>query len=425
MIETLSNIPNEIWLLLYQMSPYLLLGFGIAGFLSVVISQQFVERHLGGNGVWPIVKATLFGIPLPLCSCGVLPVAASIKNHGASKGSTTSFLISTPQTGVDSIMITYSLLGPVFAIARPLIALVSGVIGGLAVSIFEKNESKKHKSQTSQISPHQQNNNPKRTYYESLIEMIRYGFIELPKDLAFSLVIGIIIAAFISTIIPSGFLEQFVGSGILSMLFAMLIGIPLYVCATGSVPIAAAMIGLGLSPGAILVFLMTGPATNAAALTTISKVLGKKTMVIYLLSLASIGLLSGIAFDAFTNTIQMNESLSMDHEMGYSGIGIVSTIILLAILIFAIFEPWFSALIKKDDIDEKKLPSITFQVEGMTCNNCARSVSRSLSKCVGVEKVDVDFQNNKVSVFGTNLDLKIFKEIVQKLGFSTSNNSDY
>ena len=137
MPEWLTNIPADFWLVLGQMAPYLLFGFLVAGVLSVLVRPEFVERHLGGRGIWAVLKASAFGVPLPLCSCGVIPVAASIRRHGASKGATTAFLISTPQTGVDSILATFGLLGPVFAVYRPLAALVSGLLGGAVVSAAE------------------------------------------------------------------------------------------------------------------------------------------------------------------------------------------------------------------------------------------------------------------------------------------------
>jgi uncharacterized membrane protein YraQ (UPF0718 family) len=135
--DWLFKFMHEFWEVLGEMAPYLLFGFLVAGILSVYISQKFVERHLGGRGFWAVLKASLFGIPLPLCSCGVIPVAASLRKQGAGKGAVTSFLISTPQTGVDSILVTLSLLGPVYAIFRPVASFIKGVIGGMAVSIFD------------------------------------------------------------------------------------------------------------------------------------------------------------------------------------------------------------------------------------------------------------------------------------------------
>ena len=198
MWERFLDIAREFWGVLTEMSPYLLFGFLVAGILSVFIRPETVERHLGGHGLWPIVKASAFGVPLPLCSCGVIPVAASLRRHGASKGATTSFLMSTPQTGVDSILVTLSLLGPVVAIFRPIVAFVSGVIGGSVVSLTQKNDpstvetvEKCHDSCCSTDGP----------VHGKLMRVLRYGFVTLPRDIAKPLLAGLVIAGLIAVLV--------------------------------------------------------------------------------------------------------------------------------------------------------------------------------------------------------------------------------
>jgi uncharacterized membrane protein YraQ (UPF0718 family) len=283
----------DFWGVIVQMAPFLLLGFLVAGLLSVFIPGSAVERHLGGRGLLPIMKASFIGVPLPLCSCGVIPVAASLRQHGASKGATVSFLLSTPETGVDSILVTWSLLGPVVAIFRPVVAFITGVIGGAAIDLIDSRDGKIN---TAKLTCKDDccNAEAKGSKYA---KAFRYGFVSLPKDIGPSMMLGILVAAVIGVIVPEDFFAPVLGGGIVSMFLMMSVGVPMYVCASASVPIAAALIAKGVSPGAAWVFLMTGPATNAAAIATIWNVLGRRTAIIYLLTLAVCAITSGIVLD--------------------------------------------------------------------------------------------------------------------------------
>ncbi len=301
MAETLSLLIKDFWGTLGEMSPYLLFGFFVAGLLSVFISQELIERHLGGKGVWPLLKASGFGIPLPLCSCGVIPVSMSLHKHGASKGATISFLLSTPQTGVDSFFVTFSLLGPVFAIFRPVIALVTGLLGGSLVQVFGEKRVDLEKDEQCRdecCSEHKKKN--------ILVRALKYGFVTLAKDIGPTMLLGLVIAAIISVAVPDDFFAEKLGTGIGAMVVMMFFGIPVYVCATASVPVAAALIMKGLTPGAALVFLMTGPATNAAAFTTIWKILGRRTAVTYIITVAGCALGAGLGLDYFAAGVDFN-----------------------------------------------------------------------------------------------------------------------
>jgi len=292
MAEYAKMIMMDFWATVIEMAPYLLFGFFVAGVLSVLVSQRMVERHLGGRGLWPLLKASLFGIPLPLCSCSVIPVSMSLRKHGASKGATVSFLLSTPQTGVDSILVTLSLLGPVFAIFRPFAALATGLVGGTLVDIFG------HAAEAGDKPPEKCTDECCADEKTSRIRKgLKYGFITLPRDIGRAMLVGLAVAALISALVPDGFFAEKLGTGIFALLAMMFLGIPVYVCATASVPVAAALLMKGLTPGAVLVFLMTGPATNAASFVTIWKVLGRATAITYLATVAGCALLSGILLD--------------------------------------------------------------------------------------------------------------------------------
>lgn len=332
-LEFARSVIVDFWDTVAEMSPYLLFGFFVAGILSVFVSQSLVERHLGGRGLWPLLKASLFGIPLPLCSCGVIPVSVSLHKHGASKGSTIAFLLSTPQTGADSILVTLSLLGPVFAVFRPVAALITGVIGGTFVDILEPvGEAGNHPREKCTDECCSGDNKTGR-----IRRGLRYGFVTLPRDIGRAILIGLVIAAFISALVPEGFFAEYLGKGIFAMVVMMFLGIPVYVCATASVPVAAALMMKGLTPGAALVFLMTGPATNAASFVTIWKAMGGRTALIYLVTVAGCALLGGIVLDLLV--AGMNIEMVMQHGwMLPSIVKYASAVVLLAVVGYAIFS---------------------------------------------------------------------------------------
>jgi len=297
------QILTDVWATLCDMSPYLLFGFLAAGILSVAISKETVENHLGEKGFLSVFKASLFGVPLPLCSCSVIPVTVSLKKSGANNGAATAFLTSTPQTGVDSIFVTFSLLGPVFAIFRPIIALITGVIAGLAVNLLGNDAENPADEEIScphcasqKVETESECHSCEHEILSSrgkIFEIFRYGFLTIPTDVAKPLMLGILIAGIISALVPNDFFASKLGTGLMPMLVMMLIGIPMYVCSTASIPIAAALIMKGISPGAAFVFLITGAATNAAGIITIWKVLGKSVAVIYVSTVIVVALLSG------------------------------------------------------------------------------------------------------------------------------------
>jgi len=334
MTDFVKSIFIDFWATIAEMSPYLLFGFFVAGLLSVLISQRFVEKHLGSHGIWPVVKASLFGVPLPLCSCSVIPVSMSLRKHGASKGATIAFLLSTPQTGVDSIFVTLSLLGPIFAVFRPLAAFVTGLVGGSLVDVFDK--TKKDSRQQPQKCEDEccttEHNKGK------IARGLKYGFVTLPRDIGKPMLAGLVVAAFISALVPEGYFAEKLGTGIFPMLVMMLLGIPVYVCATASVPIAAALILKGLTPGAALVFLMTGPATNAASFVTIWKVLGNRTAVIYLASVAACALASGVLLDYIAPTLNLEVAAHSHRMLLPTTVKFASAFVLLLVLAFAILK---------------------------------------------------------------------------------------
>jgi len=397
----------ELWGLTKDMSPYLLLGFLIAGVLSVVISPASVQKNLGGKGLFPIVKASLFGIPLPLCSCGVIPVATSLYKHGANRSATTSFLISTPQTGVDSILVTYSLLGPIFAIFRPIAALLAGILGGLAVEIADYGSE-------SNVKPSTQVIDNDKSFFRKIYE---YGFISLPQDIGKPLILGIVVAAMISMIVPVDFFASYFGNGFMGLIIMMFAGIPIYVCATASVPIALSLMSIGLSPGAAFVFLMTGPATNAATISTVWKILGKKTTFIYLSAVSGSSLVAGLFINLFSSEIDSHIH-DHDHWMLPVWLQITSSVLFLGILINSLLRLYFPSMFVSDESIKVNEADLVVSVGGMTCNHCVNSVTNAILEVTNVEDVNVNLGSGETKINGNNINIDEVVESITSSGYS-------
>lgn len=415
MMALLFDLASEFWAVTAEMAPYLLLGFGVAGVLSAFISPALVERHLGGRGPWPVVKAALFGVPLPLCSCGVIPVGASLRQHGANRGATTSFLLSTPQTGVDSILVTYSMLGPVFAVFRPLAAMITGVLGGWLVAASDRKGLGLSSSEAASTAGCDEGCDPDFERAQGVLGALRYGFVSLPRDIGKSLVVGLVIAAGIGVFVPPDFAGS-LGTGFVGMLAMMAVGIPLYVCATGSVPIAAALMLKGISPGAALVFLMTGPATNAAAISTIWKILGRRTALIYLGVVAGFALLSGWALDAIFDAASLPAHAMHAHEMGPGPVEHISAILLVAILAWALVGARLVPTKAENPMTGKRAWRLSIQ--GMNCGHCVASVERALRETAGVTSVEVSLEGKSALVEADALDEALVQKKIEQLGFT-------
>ena len=243
--------------MLAEMAPYLLLGFLVAGVLYAFVPGEFYRKHLSRPGAWAVIKAALIGVPLPLCSCGVLPTAVSLRRNGASRGASTSFLIATPQTGIDSIAATYSLLGPAFAIIRPVAALVTAFIGGMLVNREDTSCDVTADKEVDTIDAPASD-----SFIGKIRDALRYGFVEMVQNIGKWLIIGLVIAATITVFVPDGFFTFFADYPLLSMIAVVIVAVPMYVCSTGSIPIALSLMLKGLSPGAAFVLLMAGPAAN-------------------------------------------------------------------------------------------------------------------------------------------------------------------
>lgn len=418
MIDLVVDFGIEFVNILGEMAPYLLLGFFFAGILHSIFPTSTIQKYFGKSKYSSAINASIFGIPLPLCSCGVIPTGMSLFKNGASKGSTVSFLISTPQTGVDSILVTYSLLGLPFAIIRPIIAFITGVFGGVFTSSVDTNENQS-------ISQNQTKQNEKQTAFEKTIDIFRYGFVEFLQDISKWLIIGLLLAAAISAAIPDDFVSGLGLSPIAQMFIVLLISIPLYICATASVPLAAVLILKGISPGAALVLLMAGPATNAATITMIGNVMGKKSLFSYLFSIIIGALLFGLIIDyvlpASWFHIINTSHLAHEHDVLPNWLKLASGILLILLVINGYLQKYIKKIkIKNSKITESKMGFKTVKVEGMTCNHCKANVENNLSKLDFIKGVSIDLATGLVELEGDDINLPKVKEVVDGLGYKYS-----
>ncbi len=382
---------NSLLFMLNEMSPYVLLGFLIAGVMHAFVPQQIFARHLSGTGLGAVVKSALVGIPLPLCSCGVLPTAIAMRRNGASRAASTSFLISTPQTGVDSIAATWSLLGPAFAVLRPIAALVTAVLGGVAVGKSET-DSAERVCGGETAAPAE-----RRSFVRKSLDALRYGFIDLVGSIGGWLVTGLIIAALITVYVPADFFSLFGSWPLLSMIAVLIIAVPMYVCATGSIPIALSLVLKGLSPGTAFVLLMAGPAANFASFTLISREMGRKAAVIYLASIVFGAIAFGLAIDYLLPAewfVPKAAGALAGHERGFGVFPSVSSAVRVCLLLFTLIKGHVH-----HKIDTTAMTK-TYVIKGMNCSHCQATVARSIASVEGVEQVDVNLSTGIATVDG-------------------------
>ncbi len=341
------------WGLLREASPYILLGIVAGGVLKVFLSPAYILRHLGRGRVLPVVKAALFGIPLPLCSCGVLPAAAALKREGANNGATVAFMISTPESGVDSISISYALLDPLLTVARPLAAFFSALAAGLAENFWPRAQEPPGPPPLPLAAGSPPVREPARSPQDAATsERLRklrsglgYAFGELWGDIAPWFFIGVLLAGLITVLVPETWITTHLGGGVSGLLLMLLFGIPLYICATASTPIAAALILKGVSPGAALVFMLVGPATNLASLAVLVKMLGKRATTLYLLVLA----VSSVGCGLLLDQIYLGFGISARAVIGEAGEIVPESLQWLAALILLAFslKPTWRALSRR------------------------------------------------------------------------------
>ena len=406
----INDFINEVSNLFVEIAPYLILGFIVSGLLYMFTSKEMITKNVGTPGFMSVLKASILGVPMPLCSCGVIPVSTSMYKRGATKGATLSFLISTPQTGVDSILLTLNQMGPQFAIIRPIVALITGVIGGMFGDLISDND---YKSTANVKHKHEPKN---------LLDGLKYSFITLPQDVIKPLIKGIIISGFISILLPNDFFASYNLTGITAMIIIAIASVPIYVCATASVPIAMMLISKGLEPGAAFVFLMAGPATNAATISVIINSLGKKIVYVYISVIFISSIIFGLLINAFLdpNSLPMNMHHGHSHNIIWNIFSQLSISGMIIITGYTLFSQ-FKGQSKSDVSNLNQSVDLSIIIKGMTCNHCKETATEAINSCHGVEDVSIDLESGQALISGKNLNEKEIITSINSVGFSVSN----
>ena len=418
---------NQFIDLVTEMSPYLLLGFLLAGLMHAFIPGTIYSKYLAKPNMRSVVLAALFGIPLPLCSCGVLPTAMSLRREGASKGAAVSFLIATPQTGVDSIIATFSLMGLPFAIIRPIAALATAIFGGKMVNVIEGDEGAGKFDSTNEQAHDDLcgdsccggHDKVPTSFAGKVIEALRYAYIDMMESVGKWLVVGLIVAGLITIFVPDSYFEIFKDNSFTSMLLVLCISIPMYLCATGSIPIAVALMMKGLTPGAALVLLMAGPACSVASVLVVSKVLGRRTLTAYLGSIISGAVGFGLVTDYllprawFMSHLVANDACCEEESSLFAT---SCTILLFLLLANAFIRRRFRS---KANINSKNTMKQTFVIKGMSCNHCRMSAEKAILSVKGVTSASVDLGSKQAVVEGDFSPEDVCKA-VEETGFSCS-----
>lgn len=394
----LTSLVN-IWL---ELSPWLLLGAAVAGLLHVLVPADRMREHLSGR--LGVLKAVALGIPLPLCSCGVIPAGIGLRRSGASSGAAVGFLISTPQTGVDSILVSGTFLGWPFALLKVVVALVTGLVGGIAADLVTEAED-------AEISPE-----PASAGQEGgRLAALAAHASELIRSIWGWLIVGVLISALITQLIPQDSLNEIpVLTGFSALLIALVISLPLYICATASVPIAAALVAGGLPPGAALVFLMAGPATNIATLGAVYRGLGGRTLAVYLTTIVVGSMAAGMLFnDLLSPTVAPLH----DHAISASWWRVGSAILLAGMILRFAFDDLRRLMRGESGAQDG---GVTVNVEGMTCDGCAAKLQRELESSPDVDRADVSFAEKRATVHGAATEESVGR-LIRAAGFVPEN----
>ncbi len=445
-----------------EMAPYLLLGFLIAGLLRTFVPRTLYSKHLAPRTMKSVVKAAALGIPLPLCSCGVIPTAVGLRKEGASHGACTSFLIATPQTGVDSIAATYSLMGLPFAIVRPIAALFTAMFGGWLVNryaredeaISEKNSHEGGEShddcECHEGHCHCHHDEQPATFWGKITGALEYAFVDMMQDVGKWLVVGLLIAALITVAVPNEWLAALHEYKLLNMLIVLAVAIPMYVCATGSIPIAVSLMAKGLTPGAALVLLMAGPAVNSASMLVIGKVFGKRTLWLYLLAIVIGAMLFGLGIDYLLPQEWFAVQSAIAGSAGHCAhcltpmdwVWVVALVLLLINAFWQMHRHGHSCECCHDHdhnheaheheahchehqshehtAHEHAFAEVTrYSISGMSCNHCKANVERAIRGVEGVEDVDVNLATGIATVTGHHDPERVIRQ-VDEFGYSAT-----
>jgi uncharacterized membrane protein YraQ (UPF0718 family)/copper chaperone CopZ len=398
-----------------ELSPSLFLGLFLAGLLHVYLPPGLVQRRLSRSNFASVVNASLIGVPMPLCSCGVVPTAIGLRNEGASKGAATSFLISTPQTGVDSILVSASFLGWPFALFKVVAAFVTGLLGGSLVNAVEGKQAEDGKPPMLAV--------PMGGTKNRLLESARYALFDLLAMIDIWIVVGVLASALITVLIPAGSLTQMEWlQGIGGMLVVLAVALPLYVCTTGSVPIAASLIAAGMPLGSALVFLMAGPATNVATMGAVFRAFGGRVLLIYLSVVALMSIAFGLLFDWILGSPAGSAHAGHVHGQGHAWFehlaAAAMSLMLIGLLVRRLVRSFVNRARRSDATAKES--GMELKVEGMTCQHCVANVKKALEDLEGVKTAEPDLDSGQVQIEGEGLAREDLVAAVVQAGYKAS-----
>ena len=400
---------RESWFVLTELAPWLLLGLLVAGLIHILLPKDFLRHWLGRRRMGGVFWAALFGVPMPLCSCGVIPASIGLKKEGASDGAAVAFLISTPQTGVDSILVSATFLGWPFALFKVGSAFVTGLLGGGLTNIAA------HDKQEPEVVAADEP--PLKGVGARVRELFRFAFGRLLGDIYRWVIIGVITSGILTALLPENYFADVPWArGFAGMLVMLVIALPLYVCATSSVPIAASLVRAGLPPGAALVFLMAGPATNVATLGAIFRTFGKRVTVIYVLTVAVSSLIFGSVFNFVVAVDASDTTAHLSHVLPNWKTW-VATGILLCLLAGHAYAGVMGKLRPSIPVPAPAQESLAITVEGMTCQHCANSVRKAIESLAGVSSAVVDLKTERATLYGRDIHLQEVADAVHKAGY--------
>ncbi len=405
-MDLIESYVLAFWQVMTDLSPSLLLGLVLAGLLHVYLPRRFVRTHLGRSGLGSNVRAALVGVPMPLCSCGVLPTALGLRRDGASPGATTSFLISTPQTGVDSVLVSAAFLGWPFALFKVVAAFVTGVLGGqVADRVVAPAGGGDEATQGEAGDGEGGRSRP--------VAALRYALYDLLGAIDRWILVGVLIAAAITAFIPTDF---FTGlgwtQGLAGMLLMLVIATPLYVCTTGSVPIAASLVAAGMPAGTALVFLMAGPATNVATLGAVYRVMGGRLLAVYLGTVVVMSMAFGLGFDFVLGSMAAEAA----HQHGGTDwLGHGGAVLVLALMAYLALHRR-----RARRAPARAAPAggdLVLRVEGMSCQHCVATVKQTAERVDGVSAATPDLDSGRVVVQGQGIDYPVLRDAIRQAGY--------
>ena len=456
LVEILEKFVWQLVTLFSEMAPFLLLGFLLAGILHVWVPNHLYVPKISKTNFKSVLWSALFGVPLPICSCGVIPTSIALRKEGASKGASVSFLISTPATGVDSILATYSLLGGPFAILRPVAAFVTAMLGGLFTNVVTKNEPETGVAVVGEThEPHHEHEHcdcegdhcscsqeghdehSKKSFVQKVRETLEYGFVNMIGDVSKWLIIGLLLGALIAAFVPDDFFLFLHEYPLLCMVVVLVLAMPMYTCATGSIPLALALVEKGITPGAALVLLMAGPATSIASMLVVGKAFGKRTLAAYLTSIALGALFFGFVIDTFFMDSFLASMLphASAECHGHGALGVFDYICAVLFAVLIIYAKFAHKGCGGHDEhhhhegechcnghhhEHEEPVVVTYRVLGMSCSHCKACVEKATLRLDGVLSAEADVANKELRVQwhgDDDVDETALKNAVEEAGF--------